>query len=468
MKKNEKIKDLYDVEKFKEAYQKSKLYLDAQQQFVNFEKHIKKQIQDYEEKIKAEYQLSALTKKVEKLDRQVEKNGSIDKAYEMYYDGKFSLEHIENMLKTKKEYVDAHNKLKETTQKIKNLTADFKKNLLENSKEQYEKLKEDVIKKGMDSICFDPINWVSHKSDYEKDYYPYTFEKKDIEKFKNCILKNQFYCSDYCDDNDYIGQYQYFRIWFDDLEPKTPVKFDGKKIVDGLPSPFEFYVSRLNKHFGKDLKRITIVTNDFSEDYWDRDDVTDDADWGDHYFVYVATLLVPKEIAEQLMQTETKQTKKSIEKLVKMNPDIYVLNEQDYEYGRTDYKPKWTEELREKIRKELNQSKTEKITKKTNEFPFCELFNYFDDGDGYHYYGETPIVKIPDPKTANAIFETLEYVNKLYKISKLKKNKDRKQELEQAEKEYAETERQINELFVGNSNDSSVDLSPLADDGYER
>jgi|GEM_PF-3889716 len=33
--KNE-IKDLYDVEKFKEAYQKSKLYLDAQQQFVNF------------------------------------------------------------------------------------------------------------------------------------------------------------------------------------------------------------------------------------------------------------------------------------------------------------------------------------------------------------------------------------------------------------------------------------------------
>lgn len=132
-----------------------------------------------------------------------------------------------------------------------------------------------------------------------------------------------------------------------------------------------------------------------------------------------------------------------------------VLNADTYEYGRTDYKPKFTEKLREKIREKIYNGDAEYF-EKTNNVSFCEPFGYYE---GYHYYGcDTKIVTVSDPKTANAIFNTLEYVNKLTKIKQIKNLKYKKQQLEKAENDYAKMERQINELFVGNQDYSGFDL----------
>ena len=164
-----------------------------------------------------------------------------------------------------------------------------------------------------------------------------------------------------------------------------------------MPSPFEYFVSKLN------YQKITIVTNDFSKEYWKRDDVMDDSDWGTHYYVYAASIIVPKEIAEKLKTTEKFQTKKHLEKLFEKNQNIIVLSAGEVEYGKTDFQPKFTEQIREKIRNKINKSE--------NSIPFAKMFGYSDDY--YDYCNQKTFTKIPNKNIANAIFETMEYMNKL-------------------------------------------------------
>ena len=414
------IKDLYNVELLKYAYQKGVEYLSVQKQFANFEKEIKNKIAKYSNKVKEENKVFDLTKKLEKAKAKMEKMGSIDSAYEKYYQNKLSLPELEKILQTKKDFVDLSNKLGEANKKTKKLIDGYKLKILAETKDEYETLKQNVIEKGLATLCVYSEKWK------EFDPEDYNLDQKQIDAFKKCFLKNSFtYLNEYTDDDNWAGSFEMIRQWFYNNDGFVPLHFDNKKIVVGLPSPFGFYLNQIKKQYGKDFEKVTIVTNDFSDEYWDRDDVTDDAYWGDHYFVYVATILAPKEIAEKLKQTEKQQTKESLQKLFKNNNNIMVLNADEYEYGKTDHKPKWTEEMREKIRQKIDSGNARYFEKSANA-SFCEQFGYYE---GYHYYGaDTEIVKVPNEKIANAIFETLEYVNKLEKMNKLKINKDRNHE----------------------------------------
>ena len=425
---------VFEVEKLREAYQKSAEYLEEQKKYVNFEKGIKSKISNYAQKVKTENKVFELENKCKELKIKTDKQGTIDDAYEKYYKNKLSLPELENILRTKKEYIDVRNQLKEATKTAKKLVDDYKMQVLSQSKEEYEALKQSVIKKGMQTICFTPSKWLGCEEDAKYSDYEYDEDsQKNIEEFKKCILANKFYYSDYCDDINHIGSFQMIRQWFDSLDGDFPLCFDNKKIIKELPSPFEFYQSRINKYFSNDYEKVTIVTNDFSEDYWKYDDCTDIDDCGDHYYVYVTTLLAPKEIAQKLKETEKELTKKSIEKMTTKNKEIFVLKAENFEYGKTDFKPKFTEELREKIRQKFEQGDKQNGTKATC-INYSEYFDYFED---YHYYGDTKFVTLPDPKTANAIFDTLEYVFKLRKISKLKKfNNQKNNYVKQLENDY--------------------------------
>ena len=105
--------DLYEVEKLKEAYQKSVEYLNVQKQFANFEQDVKSKIADCSKKIKEENNVFELTERLEILKDKVEKMGKIDDAYEKYYQNKISLPELESILQTKKEYIDVSNALKQ-------------------------------------------------------------------------------------------------------------------------------------------------------------------------------------------------------------------------------------------------------------------------------------------------------------------------------------------------------------------
>lgn len=442
MKKQEKNTDVYNVEQLKYAYQKGVEYLQAQQQFESFEKEIKQKIAEYSKKIKTENQVFELTKKLQETTEKLQKMGKIDDAYEIYFQGKLSLLELEEILRTKKECIDLTNQLKIATEKSKELIDKFRKELLSETIVEYESLKQKVIEKGMATLVVD-TKWRELETE-EFDEDDCAIDQKSIEAFKKCFLKNSFnYLNEYTDIENLAGCFEMIRQWFNCNDGFVPLHFENKKIVDGLPSPLEFYMSKLTSLFGKDFEKITIVTNDFSEEYWNYDDCAEISDVGTHNYVYVAKLIAPKEIAEKLKATEKEQTKETIKKLLEDNPEIIILEAGDYDYGmnyylndkngKIDYsniqKPKWTEKLREEIRKKCNCGKS-------NNASFCEPFGYFE---GYHYYGSgTPFVKVPDPKTANAIFETLEYVNKLTKLSQIKKLKDQKQALESAEKEYDE------------------------------
>ena len=448
MKKQEKNTDVYNVEQLKYAYQKGVEYLQVQQQFESFEKEIKRKITEYSKRIKTENQVFELTKKLQETTEKLQKMGKIDDAYEKYYQNKLSLPELENILQTKKECIDLTNQLKEATIKSAQMIETFKKQLATETGAEYESLKQKVIEKGLSTLVGNP-KWRELETEaFDED--DCAIGQKSIEAFKKCFLKNSFnYLDEYTDIDNLAGCFEMIRQWFYCNDGFVPLHFENKKIVDGLPSPLEFYMSKLTSLFGKDFEKVTIVTNDFSEEYWKYDDCTDIGDVRTHHYVYVAKLLVPKEIAEKLKATEKEQTKETIKKLLEDNPEIVVLEAKNYDYGMSYYlndkngkidysniqKPKWTEKLREEIRKKCNCGKSKQF-KKSNNASICEPFGYFE---GYHYYGsETPFVKVPDPKTATAIFETLEYVNKLTKLSQIKKLKDKKQALEDAEKECDE------------------------------
>lgn len=416
-------KNIDYVEKLREAYRKSAEYLAEQKKYVNFEKNLKTNIDKYAQIVKTENNVFELESKCEELKNKTEKQGKIDDAYEKYYQNKLSLPELENILQTKKEYIDAKNQLKEATKTAKNLIDNYKTQVLSQSRQEYEKLKQSVIDKGLETICFTPSKWLGHEEEAKYcDYEVNEKTKSDIEKFKKCILANSFFYSDYSNDENYIGDFQMIRQWFDFFDGYFPLHFDNKKIIKDLPSPFEFYKSRLTKLYNANYEKVTIVTNDFSEDYWKYDDCADIDDCGDHYYVYTATLLAPKEIAQKLKETEKQLTKKSVEKLIAKNKEIVVLKAENYEYGKTNFKPKFTEELRERTRRKFEESGKQENSKSSC-VNYSEYFDYYED---YHYYGDTKFVTIPDQKTANAIFDTLEYIHKLKEISKLKKISEQK------------------------------------------
>ncbi|MBQ0017477.1 MAG: hypothetical protein KBT30_02475 [Clostridiales bacterium] len=422
--KNSNKKDLYNVDALKEAYQKSVEYLDELKKYAGFKNSIKSKMDNYSNDLKKELELLETENEYKQIQEKLQKMGSLDSAYEKYYNGEIPSNEVEKILEVKKEDVELKKILNEKRNTFKKSVKEFNNKLLLETKTEYENLKQSVIDKGMESMCFSPKKWLNDEKEQFTpgdlaDFYDdkKTFEKN-IEWFKQKFLTNSFYYSNgFNTDVDRIGDYQMIRVWFDSAN--APLKFTNKKIVKDLPSPYEFYISKLNKQYNKNFETITIVSNDFSKEYWKYEDVLNDEDFGSHYFVYVANLIAPKVIAEKLKNTEKQQTKKSIEKLVKKYPEINILKEEDFEYGKTNYKLQFTEELREKIRKKFGKNESNSSEN------FCELFGYFDSDDGYHYYGDTPIVNVPDKRIANAIFETLEYMNKLEKIKHIRHTKNK-------------------------------------------
>ena len=267
------------------------------------------------------------------------------------------------------------------------------------------------------------------------------------------ILKNQYKTSYKCDyfenykDNDYSGEMCYWHNnlnnWFVNFPSNlNGLKFTTNKLVKNQPSTFEYFVEKLAEHTGKKYRRVHIVTNQTHcrHDHYDPDD----------YEVYCATLLVPEHLAEAFAMSEKRQTSESIKKFVEKHRDVILLASKYITYYTEDYHPEWNGSKKEndaKWKKHINSTKFDDIYReevrdklakdeKSNTIDVLKMLSVNDNN--YSYNGDSIIGNLPSKEVAEALFNTIEYAEKLGRLSKLEKIVDNQKRQDDAVQEYNE------------------------------
>ncbi len=427
----------YDVDKLREIYALNVEYLDAVKQLQEFNNLITKDVEKYESESKEKFGLNKLKKEEEKLSDKLWEYEKLKPGYEEHEDGveefdMFSEEELEDYFETSKKYELLKRKIKKVEEKINDVVSDFKKQKKELKNEDIKVLENNVVSKGLNILDTEKFN-------------EYKNMKYSMEKIQKMLIKNM-YNNPYVRDEDWEHRdysadmiYGCLKLnnWFGDIHidayGKTQI-FKSEKLSKNYSSTFEYFVKSLQKHTGKEYEKINIVTNETGH-------------WHDHYapdvfYVYTATILAPKDIAEMLKKTEKKLTKDSIEKLVKNNKKVICLTDGNESYYEDNYddkdmhkKEKFNETYREQVREKIAKSK------KSNQIEVEELFGIKEHE--YNLNGKKIVEDLPTKEVAEAAFDTLEYAKKLARLSELEKVVEKHKKQQEAEKEYEELKKSL-------------------------
>ena len=427
----------YDVDKLREIYVLNVKYLDAVKQLKKFNNLITKDVKKYESELKEKFGLNKLKKEEKKLSDKLWEYEKLKPDYEEHEDGieefdMFSEEELEDYFETSKKYELLKRKIKKEEEKINDVVSDFKKQKKELKEEDRKALESVVISKGLKII--DVVEFKEVKD-----------RKYSMEKIHKMLIENK-YIDPYVRDEDWeqkdisadmIDWNLKLNNWFGDVYTKDYDKtqiFKSEKLSKNYPSTLEYFVKSLQKHTGKEYEKVNLVTNETGH-------------WHDHYepdvyYVYTATILAPKDIAEMLKKTEKKLTTDSIEKLVKNNKEVIYLTDGDKPYYEDNYndkdmykKEKFNETYREQVREKIAKSK------ESNQIKAEDLFGIKDHE--YNLNGEKIVEDLPTKEVAEAAFDTLEYAKKLVRLSELEKVVEKHKKQQEAEKEYEELKKSL-------------------------
>lgn len=432
------MRDIYDIEKLKLGYERASKYLRAYQNLKDFNLGNEKLYEKKKTEIITQLGIDKLEKEEDSLLNKInELEGLIE--YDIEYDEDFDGDYNNLTDAQIDEYFDSKKALEHLKRKIthkRNELVDILELFDKNKPDKDELLKKEnelsqaVINAGLSMLDSTALKTILKEYDKPDEalntktvnemflnntyYAPYDFAKDGHKDYSAGIIRKSLLLS---------------RV-FDNLEEKY-LFLNNSRLIQNFPSTLEYFILMLNKHIGKEFEIINIITNQKSEEYWEWRDCLKSSDCGTHYSVYGATLILPKYLAEVLKLKEKWQTAEKIERLAEQNQNVFILYEGDLEYGFSDgyhdKKPNFTEEAREKCRAKLAKQQ------KSNQLAINELFGIKEYG---FLNNEIIVGSMISKEIADAMFETLEYANKLYKVKKVKPLKEKQDKMEQAKKEY--------------------------------
>ena len=210
--------------------------------------------------------------------------------------------------------------------------------------------------------------------------------------------------SEYYSDHDYFSKNNKLYTWFCNMPLKSPLcQFTTKKLLPYHLSTFDYFLRKLEQHTKQKYRRVDIVTNEIIDNgrsYCP----------ADKFYLTCATMLLPESMAEEMVSSEKKYNWDKLEKFLEQHRDAVLVNLVRVDINKNKYNDqKFNYKYRESIRKKLFDSK------ESNTISLDKLFG-INNGDHYHIIGTLPIKNL-----AEAIFDTMEYSEKLVKFVYLAK-----------------------------------------------
>ena len=459
-----------DIKKLKQIYKDSVEYLKTQQELVDFRCKINEDVEKYKNRLKQESNFDKLERDAKKLNKKIEElncikmrkssshkmvaelfgqsyneAGKDDKVDEF---GSLTEEQIEEYFETQKQLGLLKRKTALEENRINNLVAEFKQNKEKENVKQIKQLETKVLNCGYKLIELEEIK-------------KQKMRKFSFARIKDMLLNNIYdpvlFKGEFAEDEknaDYTAELMLWNNklnnWLKELYSNSDIsKFNTNKPSKNYPSTFEYFVKKLEEYTGKKYKKVNLVTNQTKCTTYDHYDYADD-----EHCVYCASLLLPENLAEAFTHSEKKQTSQKIHNFVEKHDDIILINDDNMVYYIEDYHPEWNgskkqndeEWRRVKNASKFNDTYREEVRKKfakkskTNEIDLDMMFSV----PSTVYYGEKQIVgNLPPKDVADAIIDTIEYAQKLTRLSELEKIVEKQKIQEDAAKEFAELVKEM-------------------------
>ena len=415
-----------DVNKARQLYDYAQEYLQAKKEYDGFKSELEKNKEKYKKETEAKSDYYKIQKEQDNLYKKLDKYEElkVGNDYEDYddYDSDFSKFTDEQIV----DYFETHKKLELLRRKISKMEESINQSVSEfddgQIKENERKIK--LYENNVINAASKFINMEAIKND-DRQYK--------MDNIKSMILNNEYLIS-YKNYETINKKYNYFcgeilleNNKFNNLfYALSKNKITTEKLSKNYPSTFEYFVKKIEENTGKKYKKINIVTNETS--HWH-----DEYESG--YEVYGATLLLPENLAEAFAMSETKYTREKLYDFLEKHKDIVLINDACIEYYDGWCAPKFNETHREVARKKLSQDE------KSNSIDVKKMFHLIDSD--YYASGKNLIGEIPSRFVADAIIDTIEYAQKLTRLSELEKIVEKQKIQEDATKEYAELVKEM-------------------------
>ena len=412
-----------DVKELKQLYEYGLEYLQAKQEYDEFKTELESEEEKYKKDVESKRNFDKLLKEQDNLYKKLDKyeklkvsNNDGDYDYDDYYNQylDFTDEQIVDYFETLKKLELLKRKINKLEESINQSVSEFHDSQVKDNRNKIKSYEDKVLNTASKFIDMKAI---------EQDNRQYK-----MDNIKSMILNNEYLISykSYNDSNEkynyYCGEILLKNNKFNSLfYALSKNKITTEKISKNYPSTFEYFVKKLEENTGKKYKKVNIVTNETYHWHDERES---------EYGVYGATLLLPENIAEAFVMSETKYTAKKLYEFLEKHNDIILINDKNIAYYDGWCAPKFNETHRSKARKELAQDA------KSNSINIQNMFNLIESD--YFASGKNLIGKVPPKFVADAIIDTIEYGVKLSKLSKLEKIVEQQKIQQDAEKEYEE------------------------------
>lgn len=410
-----------DVNEAKQLYDYAQEYLQAKKEYDGFKSELEKNKEKYKKETEAKSDYYKLQKEQDNLYKKLDKYEElkVGNNYEDYedYDSEFEEFTDEQIV----DYFETHKKLELLRRKISKMEKSINQSVSEfvdcQKKENEAKIKfykDNILKSASKFIDMEAIK--NDDRQYKMDNIKsMILDNKYFISYKNYETKNikyNYFCGEILLENNKFNNV---------FNAMSKNKITTEKLSKNYPSTFEYFVKKLEENTGKKYKKINIITNETSH-------------WHDEYEsgseVYGATLLLPENLAEAFVMSETKYTRKKLYEFLEKHEDIILINDRDIEYHDGWCAPKFNETHRKVARKKLSQDE------KSNSIDIKKMFDLIDSSD---YVSRRNLIgNLPPKFVADAIIDTIEYAQKLTRLSELEKIVKKQKIQEDAAKEFAE------------------------------